>query len=94
MTERPNQRHTGVAHGIGLDVGMSVDGDERSGYAVRENGLAKSRLAREARRGIVIVTVTVLEEWPRDGGIDDRSRTHQTKRADSCAQGTGSQGSG
>lgn len=51
MTERPNQRHTGVAHGIGLDVGMSVDGDERSGYAVRENGLAKSRLAREARRG-------------------------------------------
>lgn len=29
MTESPNQRHPGVAHSIGLDVGMDVDGDEQ-----------------------------------------------------------------
>lgn len=61
-----------------------------SKWVCRErDGLAKSRLAREARRGIVIVTVTVMEDWPRGGGIDDRGRTHPTKRADSCAQGRG-----
>lgn len=65
---------------------MDVDWGRASGYAVREMDWQKSRLAREARRGIVIVTVTVMEEWPRGGGIDDRGRTHQTRRADSCEQ--------
>lgn len=36
MTERPNQRHTGVAHGTGLDVGTGVDGDEQVDMRPRE----------------------------------------------------------
>lgn len=53
MTESPNQRHPGVAHGTGLGVGMNVDGDEQQvGMPVREmDWQSQARLAREARRG-------------------------------------------
>lgn len=61
---------------------MDVDGDGQVDRR-RERWIGKSRLAREARRGIVIVTV--MEEWPR-GGMDDRGRTRRARRADSCAQ--------
>lgn len=69
MTESPNQRHPGVAHGTGLDVGMNVDGDEQQvGMPVREMDWQSQGWRGKHEGGIVIVTVTVMEDWPRGGG--------------------------
>lgn len=46
---------------MGTDVDGDEDGDEQPGGYW---------LAREARRGIAIVIVTVMEEWPKGCGIE------------------------
>lgn len=61
---------------MGTVVDGDGDGDEQPGGYW---------LAREARRGIAIVIVTVMEEWPKGCGIEMTGRTHRTRRADSCA---------